>query len=155
LKILLISFASLCFLVIAGLFILAWMSRTGEPNGLLKGQLTPCPDTPNCVCTEFEADADHFVEPLDIPTVDAERILARLKAVIRQMGGRIQAEHADYLAVRFTSSIFGFVDDLEVRVDREQGKVQLRSASRVGRGDGGVNRKRVEIMKTIFLGKTG
>jgi uncharacterized protein (DUF1499 family) len=66
------------------------------------------------------------------------------------MGGSINVEKADYLAATFTSSIFRFVDDLEIRVDTDKNQVQLRSASRVGRGDGGVNRKRIERLKRIY-----
>jgi uncharacterized protein (DUF1499 family) len=66
------------------------------------------------------------------------------------MGGSINVEKADYLAATFTSSIFRFVDDLEIRVDPDKNQVQLRSASRVGRGDGGVNRKRIERLKRIY-----
>ena len=60
----------------------------------------------------------------------------------------------DYLAVTFTSSIFRFVDDLEIRIDTDQQLIHLRSASRVGRSDGGVNRKRLERLKMAFQLKT-
>ena len=71
------------------------------------------------------------------------------------MGGSIQAEKTDYLAATFTSSIFRFVDDLEIRIDTGQEMIHLRSASRVGHSDGGVNRKRVELLKNSFPLKTG
>ena len=73
-----------------------------------------------------------------------------MKTIVSGMGGSIQAEKTDYLAATFSSSIFGFVDDLEIRIDTEQNIIHLRSASRVGRGDGGVNRKRVERLKQLF-----
>ena len=59
-------------------------------------------------------------------------------------------EKTDYLAATFTSSLFRFVDDLELRIDTGQKTIHLRSASRVGHGDGGVNRKRVEQLKNSF-----
>ena len=68
------------------------------------------------------------------------------------MGGSIQAEKADYLAATFTSSIFRFVDDLEIRIDTGQKMIHVRSASRIGHGDGGVNRKRVEHLENQFWG---
>ena len=70
------------------------------------------------------------------------------------MGGSIQAEETDYLAATFTSSVFRFVDDLELRIDADQKTIHLRSASRVGHGDGGANRKRVELLKNSFQSKT-
>ena len=126
------------------------MSQSDEANGLVEGRLTQCPDTPNCVCSEFVPDAVHYIEPLVISAGDAAQILVRLKSIIREMGGSIQAEKTDYLAATFTSSIFRFVDDLEIRIDTGQKMIHLRSASRVGRGDGGVNRDRVESLKNLF-----
>jgi uncharacterized protein (DUF1499 family) len=76
-----------------------------------------------------------------------EVALSSLKDGIREMGGNVQVEHDNYLAATFASSIFGFVDDLEIRVDSEQKTIHLRSASRVGHGDGGVNRKRIERLR--------
>jgi uncharacterized protein (DUF1499 family) len=155
LKILLITITSLALLVIVAFFILGFMSQYDEPNGLVEGRLTQCPNTPNCVCSEVEADAVHYIEPLVISVGDAAQIPVRLKAIIREMGGRIHAENADYLAATFTSSIFRFVDDLEIRVDTGQKLIHLRSASRVGHGDRGVNRKRAERLKNLFQLKTG
>ena len=154
LKILLITITSLVLLVIVALFILGYMSQSAEANGLVKGRLTQCPDTPNCVCSEFLPDAVHYIEPLVISAGDAAQILVRLKTIIREMGGSIQAEKADYFAATFTSSIFRFVDDLEIRIDTGQKMIHMRSASRVGHGDGGVNRKRVERLKNLFQLKT-
>lgn len=150
LKILLIIITSLVLLLIAALFILSYMSQSDEANGLVEGRLTRCPDTPNCICSEFVLDTVHYIEPIVISTGDAAQILIRLKTIIREMGGSIQAEKADYLAATFTSSIFRFVDDLEIRIDTEQKMIHVRSASRIGYGDGGVNRKRVEHLKNRF-----
>ena len=154
LKILLITLTSLLLLVIVALFILGHISQSDQANGLVKGRLTQCPDTPNCVCSEFVPDAAHYIEPLFISAGDAAQTLVRLKTIIRDMGGSIQAEKADYLAATFTSSIFRFVDDLEIRVDTGQKMIHMRSASRVGHGDGAVNRKRVERLKNLFRLKT-
>jgi len=150
LKILLITIASLSLLVIIALFILGHRSQSGEASGLVEGRLKQCPDTPNCVSSEFVSDPVHYIEPLVISAGDAAQILPRLKTIILEMGGSIQVEKADYLAATFTSSIFRFVDDLEIRIDTGHGMIHLRSASRVGRSDGGVNRKRVELLKNSF-----
>ena len=145
---------ALSLLVIIALFVFGYMSQSGEVHGLVEGRLKRCPDKPNCVCSEFKSDTDQYIEPLVIAAGDAAQVLPRLKTIVRQMGGSIQVEKADYLAVTFTSSIFRFVDDLEIRIDTDQKLIHLRSASRVGRGDGGVNRKRVERLKTAFQVKT-
>ena len=127
------------------------MSRSGEAIGLIEGRLAKCPDKPNCVCSEFTTDTSHFIEPIIISQGGIEVTLSSLKDGISEMGGSIQVEHDNYLAATFTSSIFGFVDDLEIRIDGEQKTIHLRSASRVGRGDGGVNRKRIERLKKRMI----
>jgi uncharacterized protein (DUF1499 family) len=151
----LIIIASISLLVIIALFIFGYMSHSGQAPGLVGGQLKPCPDKPNCVNSEFESDAKHYIEPLVYSADEAERVMPRLKAIIYEMGGSIQVEETDYLAATFTSSVFRFVDDLELRIDADQKTIHLRSASRVGHGDGGVNRKRVEFLKKSFQLKTG
>jgi len=150
LKILIFILASFILLVMATLFVLSLMSQSGQANGLVEAKLTKCPDTPNCLCSEYKSDVDHYVEPLVMSEQRAAEVLSRLKTVILRMGGSINVEKADYLAATFTSSIFRFVDDLEIRVDPDKNQVQLRSASRVGHGDGGVNRKRIERLKNIY-----
>ena len=150
LKIILIAITSLGLLLIVAFFVLGYMSQSGKANGLVEGRLTRCPDTPNCICSEFLLDADRYIEPIVISAGDSANILIRLKTIIREMGGSIQAEQTDYIAATFTSSIFRFVDDLEIRIDAGQQMIHLRSASRIGHGDGGVNRKRVERLKNYF-----
>ena len=141
---------TLILLVIATLFVLGFMSKSGEPTGLVEGRLSQCPDKPNCVCSEFRADADHFVEPLAISSEAAADVMTLLVSVIREMGGTIRQEKDNYLAATFTSAIFRFVDDLEIRIDRENNLIHLRSASRVGYRDRGVNRERIEHLKRSF-----
>ena len=155
LKILLVTIASLALLVVAAFFILGYMSQSGEASGLVDGRLAQCPGTPNCVCSELEPDTAHYIDPLVVSAGDAAQIRGSLKTVIRDMGGSIQVERDDYLAATFTSSIFGFVDDLEVRIDAGKRIVHLRSASRVGRGDLDANRKRVEHLKSLFRSNAG
>ncbi len=146
----LIIIASITLLVIIVFFTLGYMSQSGEAPGLLEGRLKPCPDKPNCVSSEYASDAEHYVEPLVYSTDNATEVMPRLKTIIIEMGGSIQLEEPSYLAATFTSAIFRFVDDLEIRVDSDRNTVHLRSASRVGYGDGGVNRKRVALLKNSF-----
>jgi uncharacterized protein (DUF1499 family) len=44
----------------------------------------------------------------------------------------------------------GFVDDVEFLADRASGVVHVRSASRLGRRDFGVNRARIEELRAIL-----
>ncbi len=149
-KIVLIIVAVLILSAFLVLFVLGLMSQSGKAGGLVGGRLTKCPDKPNCVCTEFEADVSHYIGPINISQIDTSKVMSGIKHSIGEMGGSIQAENEDYLAVTFTSSFFRFVDDLEIRIDANKKMIHLRSASRVGRSDRGVNKKRVRQLKNLF-----
>ena len=152
-KIVIIIIVTLIVVAILVLFVLGQMSQSGEANGLVEARLTKCPDKPNCICTEFEADATHYIDPIGYSQSNAAEVLSRLKNSVREMGGSIQAETDNYLAATFSSSIFRFVDDLEIRIGKDLNIIHLRSASRVGYGDGGVNKKRIERLKNLYLTK--
>lgn len=150
---LLIAAAAIALVAIIALFVLGIRSSSGAVPGLVEGRLQRCPDTPNCVNSEYVSDAEHYIEPLVYSADQVDQVLPRLKTIIAEMGGNIQEENTDYLAATFTSSIFRFVDDLEIRIDADQNTIHLRSASRVGRSDLGANRKRVERLKSAYLSK--
>jgi uncharacterized protein (DUF1499 family) len=66
------------------------------------------------------------------------------------MGGKIQEERDGYLWAMFTSRVFRFVDDVEFRMVPTDGLIHVRSGSRVGYSDLGVNRRRVEKLRARF-----
>ncbi len=152
-KIAIIIIVSLIVVAILALFVLGQMSQSGEANGLFETKLTKCPDKPNCICTEFVADASHYIEPIGFSQSNTAEVLSRLKNSVREMGGSIQAETGNYLAATFSSSIFRFVDDLEIRIDKDLKIIHMRSASRVGHSDRGVNKKRIEQLKKLIRSK--
>jgi uncharacterized protein (DUF1499 family) len=117
--------------------------------GARNGQLAPCPDTPNCVCTQA-TDEGHRIEPLAYDGT-AEEAMARLKAALAALPRtRVVSETPDYLHAECTSLVFRFVDDVEFLIDRERKVIHFRSASRVGRSDLGVNRLRMEALRQAF-----
>ena len=148
-KTFLIILSCLIGAVLILLFVLGVLSREGKPPGLFEGHLSKCPDKPNCVCSEFSEDASHHIEPIAVPDA-AAGTFTLLKTVILDMGGVIHTDREDYLAATFSSPVFGFTDDLEIRNDTGRGVIHIRSASRVGHGDMGVNRRRVEQLKGLF-----
>jgi len=152
-KIVIIIIVTLIVLAILALIVLGQMSQSGEANGLVEAKLTKCPDKPNCICTEFVADVSHYIEPIGFSQSNAAEVLSRLKNSVREMGGSIQAETDNYLAATFSSSIFRFVDDLEIRIDTDQNMIHMRSASRVGYSDRGINKKRIEQLKKLIHSK--
>ncbi len=131
-------------------FVLSLLSRSASAAGIVNGQLTQCPDKPNCVCSEFPDDASHAIAPIQIPEGVEGNALSLIKEVLGEMGGEIQNETDSYLAATFTSGFFRFVDDVEIRLDAESSLIHLRSASRAGYSDLGVNRIRVEEIRSLF-----
>jgi len=111
------------------------------------GPLPPCPNTPNCVSTEAPADdATHFLAPLPLPDgLDPAAALDALEAVIRaEPRTAVEGRTALRLSATDRSRVFRFVDDVEARVDPEGRVLHARSAARLGVGDLGVNRRRLE-----------
>ena len=138
---------TLAFLVY--FFILGYYSKSKEAPALINNQLSKCPDTKNCCNTEFKEQSSHYVPAIKI--VNKTKVpISILKTIIQNMNGEIKIEKDNYLSAIFSSSIFGFIDDLEIRIDRENNLIHLRSASRVGRSDLGVNKKRILLIKKQY-----
>ena len=115
--------------------------------GVRDGKLAPCPNTPNCVCSQ-SSDAEHTIEPLTYNSTPTEA-MADLKTAIQAMKKtQIITEDKNYLYAEFTSAIIGFVDDVEFYLDEDAKLIHVRSASRLGQSDLGVNRKRIETIRT-------
>jgi uncharacterized protein (DUF1499 family) len=115
--------------------------------GVENGKLSPCPDSPNCVSSQSD-DAEHGIAALSYKS-SPEQVMAELKQIVSNMPRtEIISDRPDYLYVEFTSSLMGFVDDVEFYLNPEQHVVEVRSASRLGKSDMGVNRKRVESIRT-------
>jgi uncharacterized protein (DUF1499 family) len=113
------------------------------------GRLRPCPATPNCVSTQA-TDAAHRMSPIPFTETPAEA-MARLVRVVEGMPrARIVVRDGDYLRAEYRSLVFRFVDDVEFIVDGAAGVIHFRSASRVGRGDLGVNRRRMREVTRRF-----
>ncbi|HBI41798.1 MAG TPA: DUF1499 domain-containing protein [Planctomycetales bacterium] len=129
--------------------ILSATSRQPENLGVHEGRLAPCPNTPNCVSSQAGDDAHRMASiPFD---GDADEAMARLKAVLAtQPRTTIIRADGDYLHAECASLLFRFVDDVEFWVDRVAKVIHFRSASRAGRSDLGVNRKRMEEIRKAF-----
>jgi uncharacterized protein (DUF1499 family) len=117
--------------------------------GVNNGQLATCPNTPNCVSSQASAaDKEHSVEPIAF-SGEAKAAIARLKTII-ESSERTKIIQADenYLYAEFASKLMGFVDDVEFYADDSAKVIHVRSASRLGQSDLGVNRKRVEELRS-------
>jgi uncharacterized protein (DUF1499 family) len=131
------------------IFLFIGCSGTRPSNlGVKDNRLSPCPSSPNCVSSQSE-DGKHKIDPILFNSTPAEAV-DRLKKVIQGMARTtIVRETPEYLHVEFRT-LLGFVDDGEFFVDGNRQVIQLRSASRVGYWDLGVNRRRVESIRREF-----
>jgi uncharacterized protein (DUF1499 family) len=124
----------------------------GKPHGMpmmVDGspRFAPCPKRPNCVNSIFFQDKAHYILPLSIMPIGEKSRMDRLLEVINSFENIKVAEVDDnYLRVEFSSKLFGFIDDVEFLINDSH--TDIRSASRVGYSDMGVNRRRVEEIRT-------
>jgi uncharacterized protein (DUF1499 family) len=149
-RVLVVGVAVIAAILLVRCSMLGESSQSGQPPGLVSGRLAPCPAKPNCVSSETGEDADHRIAPIDYSGTDAEAAWVRVRQVIAELGGEVAIVDDAYIAATFTSSLFRFVDDVECRLDPSKQQIQIRSASRVGYSDLGVNRKRAEAITRAF-----
>jgi uncharacterized protein (DUF1499 family) len=113
--------------------------------GVANGRLAPCKPSPNCVSSQADrGDTVHYIAPLAAGANPGETY-ARLQQLVRAAGNaRIVTDTPDYLYAEYSSRVFGFIDDVEFWLDTRTGVIHVRSASRLGYSDLGVNRDRIE-----------
>ena len=130
-----------------------------RPNdlGVRDGHLKAPSNTPNSVSSQaglhpgHPMQADAAIEPLTM-TADAKASIAALRALIEPMRGvQVVEQRDDYLRAEFATLVLGFVDDVEFWADAAGGVIHLRSASRLGRYDFGVNRDRIERVRAAWV----
>jgi len=146
------ALAATATILLVVLMLLGAHSQRAVPDDVgVDGEL-PCPPGRHGVSSACAwADHGHHVEPFPLDRTPGEA-MARLRRLVKTLPrARIVTADADYLHVEFASAVFRFVDDVEFVVDEEEGVIDVRSASRVGYSDLGVNRRRVERLRSRFL----
>ena len=120
--------------------------------GVKGDRLVPCPDSPNCVSSQ-SGNPEHFIDPIACrgSVEDCRRTL--LDVLESMPRAKVVQSKDRYLHVEFTSAVLRFVDDVEFFFDDAAALIQVRSASRLGYSDLGVNRKRVEKIRSELLRK--
>jgi uncharacterized protein (DUF1499 family) len=121
--------------------------------GVRDGRLKPPSTTPNSVSSQAGLHPGHpmrayaEIAPL-APQGDGAATLARLKAIVESTPGAVVVKaEPDYLYAQFTTRWMQFTDDVEFWFDPAANGVQVRSASRIGHGDLGANRQRIEAIR--------
>lgn len=123
-------------------FILGLVSQKGEAKGLVDGKLAEPGTSPNVVSSEDDVQPELAVQAL-------KGRLPQIKEAIIVTGGTITSDSDSYLSATYMSKIFKYVDDVEIRKESDI-LWHIRSASRVGYSDMGVNRKRVEAIRAAL-----
>jgi uncharacterized protein (DUF1499 family) len=122
--------------------------------GLHDGKLAACPSTPNCVNSQVPAsDVAQAIAPIDFGG-QASATMENLKLVLKNMPRTniITEANSNYIYAEVSSKLMGFVDDVEFYLDDSSKTIQVRSASRLGESDLGVNRQRIEEIRTKLQG---
>lgn len=122
------------------------------PDGLGRaagGSLSPCPDTPNCVHTGMRHPTG--TEPIYLKAdIEQAELMTGLRQVLEAMPRTaVVTETVEYVHAESTSRLFRFVDDVELLVTEDR-ELVVRSASRVGRSDMGVNARRVDELRSAL-----
>lgn len=114
--------------------------------GLDNGNLSACPASPNCVVSQ-NADEEHAIEPIAYKgdRATAKETLLKVLSVVPRT--EVIANTDNYIHTESTSRLFKFVDDAEFYFSEGENLIQVRSASRVGESDLGVNRRRIEQIR--------
>ena len=122
--------------------------------GVQDGKLNPAPSSPNCVSSQASSEY-HQIAPLSY-SGDGPAAFARLKTIVSGMQtASVIDSKPGYLYAEYTSKLLGFVDDVEFYLDEKAGVIQVRSASRLGQKDFGVNRARIEAVRAAFAAPPG
>jgi uncharacterized protein (DUF1499 family) len=131
----------------SGSVLLAGCHGARPPSlGVRDGRLAPCPTSHNCV-SSLAPDDVHRIAPLPFSGTGGAAI-DRLAAIVRSLPrASVVVATENYLHAECKSAVFRFVDDVEFLVDEPAGVIQVRSASRVGSSDLGVNRRRIEAIR--------
>lgn len=117
--------------------------------GIVENHLRACPESPNCVSSQ-SSDSEHGIDPIRFEGNNRRAIQALKHAIDDSERAEVLKSSDNYIYAEFTSKLMGFVDDVEFYVNESEHNIEVRSASRMGESDLGVNRQRVEAIRQQF-----
>ena len=123
-----------------------FQGQTPTNLGVKEGFLKSCPTSPNCVVSQ-NADESHKIEPIsyELDRNKAKELLLKILTVVPNT--TIVEQKENYIHIESASSLLGFIDDGEFYFPEDEKVIHLRSASRLGQSDLGVNRRRLEQIR--------
>ncbi len=144
---------SIVVLAVAGFFVARWLVQRVSPMpeqlGVENGRFTPCPSSPNCVST-LATNEQHRIDPLTYSGSLPEAKIRLYNVIMAMPRVRVITNAPNYIHAEFRSAVWHFVDDVEFYFDGENSVIHMKSAARLGHGDGGVNRTRMEEISRRF-----
>jgi len=122
-----------------------------QPESVGGAGLADCPASPNCVSSRAAAGSAAYVEPLVIAGGVDEAWRTAVDEISSWRRVEIVALNETALHAVAVSALFRFQDDVELRLEPLAGRIDVRSASRLGHSDLGVNRRRVERLRAALI----
>lgn len=144
-----ITVVAVLVLVIGLPVALSFFAKRPDDLGVTDGHFRPCPDSPNCVNSQSKS-PQHAIPAIAFEGTTADASQQIRRALQSMPRTTIVRDEGDYLHAECRSAFFRFVDDVEIFIDTDERVIHVRSASRVGWSDLGVNRKRVEAIRQEF-----
>lgn len=118
-------------------------SRSMTPEiGMVDGRLKACGEKPNCVSSFADQGTDFYYPPIEAENIEV--VWDNLNILLGEMGFKIQNSDPKYIHATAKTKLMGFIDDLEFLLNEGEGKIFVRSASRVGYSDLGKNKSRMD-----------
>ena len=117
------------------------------------GRLAPCPDIQGCVSTQATRQL-HAIDPFSF---SGDLAVAQQKMVTLLTDlpeATIITNQPGYIHAEFRSRVFRLIDDVEFSFEQTDGEIQFRSSLRLGYGDIGANRNRMERIRQLWDGTT-
>lgn len=143
----LMAIALLIFVTLTGTLIFPAASLAESSNlGVIDNHLAACPASPNCVVSQ-NGDSKHAIEaiPYHVERDKAKETLLKVLTVVPRT--TVIEKTDDYIHALSKSRIFKFIDDVEFYFPTDENVIHMRSASRLGESDLGVNRRRMEQIR--------
>lgn len=136
--------------VVGFAFFQGYQSAAVDAPAAVAGQLQACGPTPNCVSSLAETNSEYYVAPLPAVPENSEEGIAAIVAAIENTGGKVVKADVGMVLATYSTRIFRFVDDVQIIWTPGSDSVHVRSSSRVGQSDFGVNRKRVAALRAAM-----
>jgi len=130
--------------------LIRWITPEPDDLGVRDGRLAPCPASPNCVSSDAPPGGQR-VAPFALAVAPEAAWKVAREVVVALPGAVIVREEPAYLHAECMTRLLGFVDDLELQLRPQQALIAVRSASRLGYGDLGANRRRVEALRAALV----